>query len=368
MKTILLSLVVMFVLQANAKGQHKLNYHTFCFYYNWYGNSAKNANEIHWAHPVLKSSPTDTTSGFIPGGDNISSNFYPQLGAYSSTDPATVINHMQMLQRARIGVIVLTWWDKNDFGIQSVPLIMEEAARTGIKVCFHIEPYRGRNAETTGENIKAIIGQYGNHPALFKINGKPMFFVYDSYLTNAEEWASLLQPNGRISIRNTPYDAVMIGLWVKKGEEEFYKTSGFDGFYTYFGSSGFTFGSTPENWAAMQKWATENKKLFIPCVGPGYIDTRVRPWNNSTIRDRENGKYYDRMFKQAIDSHASFIGITSFNEWHEGTQIEPAVPFQVKEFHYLDYSPLAPDYYLERTAYWTKIWEGKTNVRRKNKN
>ena len=102
----------------------------------------------------------------------------------------------------------------------------------------------------------------------------------------------------------------------------------------------------------MQKWAVENKKIFIPCVGPGYIDTRVRPWNGSTTRDRENGKYYDRMFNDAIQSGASYIGITSFNEWHEGTQIEPAVPFECPEFKYLDYAPLAPDYYLKRTAYW----------------
>jgi glycoprotein endo-alpha-1,2-mannosidase len=347
------------VLGAKTMEPNSLNYQTFCFYYNWYGNVKTNGQDIHWAHPVMKSSPTDTTSGFIPGGNNISSNFYPQLGAYSSTDSATVVKHMQMLQSARIGVIVLTWWDKTNFGIQSVPLIMNEAARAGIKVCFHIEPYHGRNAESTRENIRAIIDQYGNHPALYKIKGKPMFFVYDSYLTKAEEWAELLRADGKISIRNTAYDAVMIGLWVKKGEEDFFQQSGFDGFYTYFGATGFTFGSTPENWSAMQKWAAGNKKIFIPCVGPGYIDTRVRPWNGRTIRNRENGKYYDHMFQQVIDCGAPYVGITSFNEWHEGTQIEPAVPFKAKEFHYLDYSPLAPDYYLKRTAYWIKMLEDK---------
>lgn len=354
---ILLFLILPSFLQA--KQADTPNYQSLCFYYNWYGNTEKNGKEIHWAHPVMKSSPTDTTSGFIPGGNNISSNFFPQLGSYSSTDSATVVKHMQMLRSARIGVIVLTWWDKTNFGIQSVPLIMNEAARAGLKVCFHIEPYGGRNAESTKENIKSIIDQYGNHPALYKSEGKPMFFVYDSYITKAEEWATLLQPEGKISIRNSPYDAIMIGLWVKKGEEDFFKQSGFDGFYTYFGATGFTYGSTPANWDGMQKWAAENKKIFIPCVGPGYIDTRVRPWNGKTIRDRENGKYYDRMFKQAIDSHAPFIGITSFNEWHEGTQIEPATPFKSKEFNYLDYSPLAPDYYLKRTAYWIKVWEDK---------
>lgn len=106
-----------------------------------------------------------------------------------------------------------------------------------------------------------------------------------------------------------------------------------------------------------QEWAVRNEKIFIPCVGPGYIDTRVRPWNTVTTRDRENGKYYTDMFQAAMESGASYIGITSFNEWHEGTQIEPAVPFKSDDFEYLDYSPLAPDYYLTRTAELVSAWK-----------
>lgn len=60
------------------------------------------------------------------------------------------------------------------------------------------------------------------------------------------------------------------------------------------------------------------------------------------------------MFESALNTKVSYIGITSFNEWHEGTQIEPAIPFECPEFKYLDYSPLPPGYYLERTAYWVE--------------
>ena len=107
----------------------------------------------------------------------------------------------------------------------------------------------------------------------------------------------------------------------------------------------------------MQEWAVQNNKVFIPCVGPGYIDTRVRPWNTATTRDRENGKYYTDMFQAATESGALNIGITSFNEWHEGTQIEPAIPFDSDVFEYIDYSPLAPDYYLTRTAELVSAWK-----------
>ncbi len=343
-----------------AKSNPKLNYHTFCFYYNWYGNVKKDGKDIHWAHPVMRQGANDTiTKGTIPGGDNIATNFFPQLGTYSCTDKSTIDRHIKMLVQARIGVIVLTWWNVHDFGYQSVPMIMDVAAKYGVKVCFHIEPFSGRNAQTTRQNIQTIVDTYGKHEAFYRMDGKPLFFIYDSYLTPPKEWETLLRPEGEITIRNTPYDAVMIGLWVKKGEEEFFKNSGFDGFYTYFGATGFTYGATPANWPYLQDWADKNNKIFIPSVAPGYIDTRVRPWNGKTTRDRDNGKYYDKMFEDALNSKVKNIGITSFNEWHEGTQIEPAIPFKSEAFNYLDYKPLAPDYYLTRTAYWIKIWEGK---------
>lgn len=107
----------------------------------------------------------------------------------------------------------------------------------------------------------------------------------------------------------------------------------------------------------MQKWAEENNKIFIPCAGPGYIDMRVRPWNSGNTRDRKGGKYYDAMFASAIQSGAPYIGITSFNEWHEGTQIEPAVPFKSSSYLYLDYASKKPDFYLRRTKYWIRIFK-----------
>jgi hypothetical protein len=347
-----LAIVLSFVVPVRAQ-----NNDVFCFYYNWYGNPAHDGKYIHWAHPVMRSGPSDSTTRSLPGGNDIAANFYPALGAYSSLDGAIVKQHMQMIVQAGIGVIVVTWWNKDDFMDKSIPLILNEAAAAGIKVAFHIEPFNGRNAVTTRQAIEYITDTYGKHPAFYrstKHQNKPFIFIYDSYLTPAKDWAELLQPNGAVSIRNTKYDAVMIGLWVKKNEEAFFKGSGFDGMYTYFAASGFTYGSTPANWPAMQQWAVANKKIFIPCVGPGYIDTRVRPWNDKTTRARAGGAYYGDMFKKAIESKAPYIGITSFNEWHEGTQIEPAVPFAPKEFKYLDYTPAEPDYYLKLTKRWIK--------------
>jgi len=49
------------------------------------------------------------------------------------------------------------------------------------------------------------------------------------------------------------------------------------------------------------------------------------------------------------------LSITSFNEWHEGTQIEAAVSRAGGSAGgrvYLDYGEGGPDTFLQRTRYW----------------
>lgn len=124
---------------------------------------------------------------------------------------------------------------------------------------------------------------------------------------------------------------------------------GFDGFYTYFAANGFTYGSSWKNWKNLGSFARRNGLMFVPSVGPGYVDTRVRPWNSKNIRPRNNGKYYRVAWKSALQSQPHLISITSFNEWHEGTQIEPAIPKSYQNYTYLDYQSNGTKFYLKLT-------------------
>lgn len=65
----------------------------------------------------------------------------------------------------------------------------------------------------------------------------------------------------------------------------------------------------------------------------------MRPWNNVNTKKRDNGAYYRKNFKLALTTLPDIVSITSFNEWHEGTQIEAAVPHDrgYDSKKYLDY-------------------------------
>ena len=42
------------------------------------------------------------------------------------------------------------------------------------------------------------------------------------------------------------------------------------------------------------------------------------------MRPRNDGLTYDRMWKTVLKANPDLVTVTSYNEWQEGTQIEPA--------------------------------------------
>ncbi|XP_061700667.1 glycoprotein endo-alpha-1,2-mannosidase [Syngnathoides biaculeatus] len=357
------------------------NYFLHAFYYIWYGNPGFDSKYIHWDHPQLPHWDPKVAERYPRGRrsppDDIAANFYPALGAYSSRDPAVVEAHMQQLRTAAIGVVAVSWYPpgtKDDNGEpvdDIVPLLLDAAQRYAIKVAFHIEPYKGRDEVNMYANIKYIIDSYGEHPAFFRYRtdtGKPLplFYVYDSYLLNTDHWARLLrrtEGGGGGGVRDTPYDAVFLALLVEEKQQREVLRAGFDGVYTYFATNGFTYGATLRNWRAVRAFCDDNGLLFVPSVGPGYVDTNVRPWNFQNTRNRINGKYYETSLGAALDAKPDLVSVTSFNEWHEGTQIEMAVPKSGPAL-YLDYLPNKPAIYLEITRKWAAMFDSERRRRR----
>lgn len=327
------------------------NYKLHTFYYPWYGNPQTDGEYRHWNHEIID----EIDSGrAYPGGNDIGANFYPLLGSYSSNDTEIIDTHLKQLKQSDIGVMTISWWGKDSFEDRTLPLLFNTAKRYGIKCNIHIEPFY-KNISELLKSVQYLNDKYGNHPAYYKFQDKPMYYLYDSYILDDHDWQQLLvQRNYSVH----PYlDANFISLIVDIQDTTKIISNGFDGAYSYFASDGFTQSSTSENWKLLQRWATNNGKIFIPSVGPGYIDTRIRPWNNANTKGRELGQYYNRQFANAILSQPEIITITSFNEWHEGTQIEPAKYVVNSNVYYENYHPLQPDYYLQKTQFWSHVFE-----------
>ena len=316
------------------------------FYYGWYGNPTFDGEWIHW---------NDKRFDIVPP-DDISSDYYPQLGAYSSRDPAVVRQHMDWLKRAKIGVIALSWWagETSDAYVRQV---LDAAKTAGIKVTLHIEPATGRTASDYQANVIRLVKKFGRHPAFFTTRlgsphlaaGRPraLIFVWatalvDGKVVPASYWA---RANDAI---HREVGALVLACPCGGGYDIAVTKGRFDGAYNYATlhlekEGGFDWARTLPPGA-----------IYVPSVMPGNHADRIG-YPKDTIVPRLDGATYDEQWSAALGTGVKpdFVSITSFNEWHEGSQIEPArSAYSAGGRTYLDFAPLSPTSYLDRTAGW----------------
>jgi hypothetical protein len=103
-----------------------------------------------------------------------------------------------------------------------------------------------------------------------------------------------------------------------------------DGIHTY-NPIGMDFSFLEDTYTRASTAAKNQNKLFLATVVPGYDDTAVRI--PGFIVERENGDYYRSMWTTAKVSNPDGFMITSFNEWHEGSEIEPSLEYS---YQYID--------------------------------
>ncbi len=284
------------------------------FYYPWYGTPARDGGWQHW-----------NQNGHSPPGDLYSS-FYPARGPYSSSDPRVVGVQMAEIAAAGVDEVIVSWWGRGSVEDRRLPLVRAAARRHRLQVAVHLEPYAGRSPASVAADLEYLAGL-----------GVRDVFVYHPHDLAVADWATLLA-------------AAPASLRVFAGDDDvsFARDGGFAGFYTY---DFVSYGA-----AKFMRLCDEARRahlLCAPSVGPGYDG--IRAGEAAVTSARRNGATYDLLWSRAIAARPDYVTVTSYNEWGEGTQIEPAADRR----GYRSYdgswglSGLAAESaYLQRTAYW----------------
>jgi glycoprotein endo-alpha-1,2-mannosidase len=289
------------------------------FYYPWYGTPTVDGAYEHWQQ-----------RGYRPP-DSVSSAFYPARGPYSSSDPGVLQRHVALITAAGIDQAIVSWWGRGSAEDRRLPALLDQARARGLDVAAHVEPYGGRTAATVAEDIAYLHGL-----------GIRDFYLYGGYETPLTDWAELnatLGPDVRTFFQTSFAGDAAIG--------------GFDGLYTY--------DVLIHHGGKLTRICDQARRrglLCAPSVGPGY-DAR-RAVADVRVKSRRLGATYDSMWRSALASQPDLVTITSFNEWHEGTQIEPARPHIGPRGGWYDgydgayglWGRAAEGAYLARTAYW----------------
>ncbi|MBX3015432.1 MAG: SH3 domain-containing protein [Caldilineaceae bacterium] len=280
----------------------------FAFYYTWF-------DENTWSYDRLSDLPAQS---------------------YVSSDRGVMGRHIDQAKAAGIDALIVAWYGPN--GNQTEPnlaALLEEAAARNFKIGILFEtdsPFLGGTDAITGA-LRHALGVHANHPAFLRVDGRPVLFFWRPTIYGVESWRA---------IRNQA-DPGYGSIWIAEGVNPAYMAV-FDGHHLYSN----TWNPPADLSATNQKfarWVNQARqdygayKYWVATVMPGYNDVRIRP-GSGFAKDREGGAYYERSWQAALGSQPNWIVITSFNEWPEGSYIEPSAAFG--------------DTYLQLTARWSQ--------------
>jgi hypothetical protein len=337
-----LLLLILLPLSLHA-GNEKL---TFIYYYPWYASVEHDGRWGHWEE-----------NNHQPPFD-ISSSYYPKLGSYSSQDYEVVDQHMRWIQRMGVQVLIYSWWGRDDNTNYNAEKVFDTADKYGLKVAFLIEPYLTRTPRRICDDIEYLQNRFSKHKAFFQMKWhdqrqpprhRSMFFLYDPDYPDS---------NLRNTIRNiheTDQNPIVL---LQSTDASLIERTGADGIFAY------------EAYQPLEKLypgiANEVRKrdgIFVPSVSPGFNINRTFGEKSAMQRLRRNGKNYDDWWESVLASDTNYVAVISFNEWHEGTQIEPAVAMTMPINGYLSYEGAyglkgadAEKSYLRRTARWIQLF------------
>jgi len=295
----------------------KVPHRVLAFYYPWYGSKEFHKRWVHWDR-------VDTQTKDIG-----SSTHYPAIGPYDSYDTGVIDYHFELAKGCGIDGMISSWWGIRSYEDRAMPVLLERAKLKGIEMTVYFETVRGNTTKekvaNTVKDLSYIVDNYGSHPAFLKVEGRPVIFVYGRAMGQASlsEWARI------IAEMNKKYPGGVC-LIADGFSSEIAKI--FDGMHIY-NSVGLAAGKKIEEidrvtGSVFNGWVELCRKEFrICCVDiiPGYDDTKIR--KPGLKAERFEGELYRTMWKNAIASDPDWILITTWNEWHEGSEIEPSIEY-----------------------------------------
>lgn len=269
---------------------------------------------------------------------NISAGDKPQE-PYHSDDPAAIARHIELAIYTGLDGFTLHWFTPGDRTDRNFATLLAQSEGRGFSstVVFSRHFWPGSppaSRQTIAEALRYILDQYSNHPNFLRWEDKPVIFFIDAYRVPAA--AGETAPQFWAAIRNE-VDPQRQSWWITEGLDASYLAV-FDGLYVFkisHATSLHDYVKSPRWGNQVRAWAdlTGQPKLWLATISPGWDDLRanckpdVRVPNTLHRLDRANGAIYEATFQAALASQPDWLIVSSFNEWVEGSYIEPSVQY-----------------------------------------
>ena len=269
---------------------------------------------------------------------NISAGDKP-LEPYHSDDPAVMARHVQLALDSGLNGFTVHWFAPGDRTDRNFSTLLDKSAgyKFTSSVVFSHHFWHGSpppSRQDIRDALRYILDQYGSHPNFLRLEDKPVIFFIDVYRvptaageTPQQFWASLREQ----------IDPQRKTWWIAEGLEASY-LSVFDGLYVFkvsHATSLHDYEKSPRWGAKVRAWEaqTGQSKLWLATISPGWNDLRstckpdVRVANTPHRLERANGAVYEASLQAALKSDPDWLILSSFNEWVEGSYIEPSLQY-----------------------------------------
>jgi len=289
------------------------------FYYPWYASPhGPSGRGYHW---------TDVTEDSI-----FDSAHYPLHGAYDSNDENVIRSHMAIAKQAGIDAFIVSWWGIGSYEEKPVDEILRLAEQMELNITFYYESVRDLTKDEIVDELTYLYESYSDHPAFLKVSGKPVIFVYavSAYRRDPGFWLDV-----RGLVEENVGSIVLIG---DTADEEYLHV--FDGFhvYIYLRENASSFYRDCVNRFEVGVSTMDTDELFTAAYSGDDIDMMVKPffltvtpgfdttsWGQfEPYLDRLEGETYAGYWEVVEEIGPHSVLITSWNEWHEGTELEPS--------------------------------------------
>ncbi|RYG26882.1 hypothetical protein EON82_01555 [bacterium] len=277
------------------------------------------------APPVSKEWGWHWTMGKLdPSKGELATHYRPLIGAYDSGDPDVIECQTLLMKFAGFDGMLVDWYgdrDRYDYlpNHRNTQKLFDTARKTGLSFALVYEDQTVPNLISGGVFKKE--DAVGEGKALFeratkawfgsksyeRLNGKPLLMVFGPQYYKEEDWKTIL-----------PSNVAFYTLHHRKGSSAV---------------GAYDWPLPGDNWKTRRGEIAKANADLIPVAFPRFHDFYKEAGVSAgygKIPD-DDGRTYETTLAEALSKGAPIVQIATWNDWGEGTQIEPS-----KEFGYRD--------------------------------
>ena len=292
-------------------------------YMPWY--VAKPASQVWGWHWTMNHFDPDKE---VDGRRPIASHFYPLIGPYDSGDEDVLEYHLLLMKLAGIDGVIVDWYGLQklyDYPIlhRNTQRLVEQVERFGMKVviCYEDQtiPALAKAGKVKAEDrvahaaseIDWLADNWFKLKSYVRLDGRPVLLSFGHAGLTNEEWSQCL---------------AKIKSPVSYFSEHFRR----DG-----AQGGFDWPIPKEGMQATERFQKSAKTWphSIPVAFPRFVDiySEAKLHDSYGRIEDKDGATFKVTLEQALTSKSRIIQLATWNDWGEGTNIEPS-----REFGYRD--------------------------------